>query len=85
MIYTHFPFIRSKQNHLARHSENEKKTRQIEEKVGKQQQRMVRPGFRQVPDGSGEQVPEGSGKQRKMEETVCGVICGVPTTFAVKG
>ena len=38
------------QNHLARHSEREKKTRRTEEEVG-----MDRPGVRQVPEGSGEQ------------------------------
>ena len=31
------PFIRSGQNHLARHSERGKKTRQTEEEVGRQQ------------------------------------------------
>ena len=31
------------------------------------------------------QVPEGSGKQGKMEETGCKIICGAPTTLAVKG
>ena len=30
-------------------------------------------------------VPEGSGKQRRMEETGCEIICGAPTTLAVKG
>ena len=29
-------------------------------------------------------VPEGSGELRKMEETVCEVICGAHTTPAVK-
>ena len=65
------------QNHLARHSEREKKTRQTEEEVGRQHQGMDRPG---VP-----QVPKGSGKQGKMEETGCKIICGAPTTLAVKG
>ena len=37
---------------------------------------MDRPGVRLVPEGSGE--------QRKMEETGCEVICGVPTTPVVK-
>ena len=37
---------------------------------------MARPGVRQVPEGSGE--------QGKMEDTVCEVICGAPTTPAVK-
>ena len=50
-----FPFIRSGQNHLARHSERGKKTRQTEEEVGRQDQRMGRPGVHQVPEGSGKQ------------------------------
>ena len=28
---------------------------------------------------------EGGGEQRKMEETGCEIICGAPTTLAVKG
>ena len=71
------PFIRSGQNHLARHSEREKKTRQTEEEVGRQHQGMDRPGVHQVPEGSEE--------QGKMEETGCEIICGAPTTLAVKG
>ena len=54
-------FIRSGQNHLARHSERGKKTRQTEEEVGRQHQGMDRPGARQVPEGSGEQ-----GKWKKL-------------------
>ena len=50
-----FPFIRSGQNHLARHSERGKKTRQTEEEVGSQHQEMDRPEVRQVPEDSGEQ------------------------------
>ena len=71
------PFIRSGQNHLERHSERGKKTRQAEEEVGRQHQGMDRPGVRQVPEGSGE--------QGKGEETGCEIICGAPTTLAVKG
>ena len=56
-----FPFIRSGQNHLARHSERGKKTRRTKEEVGRQHQGMGRPGVRQVPEGSGEQ-----GKWRKL-------------------
>ena len=70
-------FIRSGQNHLARHSERGKKTKQTEEEVGRQHQGMDRPGVWQVP--------EGSGKQGKMEKTGCDIICGAPTTFAVQG
>ena len=52
-------------------------TRQTEEDVGRQHQRMDRPGVRQVPEGSGE--------QGKMEKTGCKIVCGAPTTLAVKG
>ena len=38
---------------------------------------MDRPGVRQVPEGSGE--------QGRMEKTGCKIICGAPTTLAVKG
>ena len=31
------------------------------------------------------QGPGGSGEQGKMEETGCEIICGAPTTLAVKG
>ena len=31
------------------------------------------------------QVPEGSGEQGKTEKTGCKIICGAPTTLAVKG
>ena len=72
-----FPFIRSGQNRLARHSERAKKTRQTEEGVGRRHQGMDSPGVRQVPHGSGE--------QGKMEETGCEIICGAPTTLAVEG
>ena len=77
MVWTCLPFIRSGQNHLARHSEREKKTRQTEEEVGRQHQGLDRPEVGQVPEGSGE--------QKKMEETDCEVICGASTTTTVKG
>ena len=51
--------------------------KQTEKEVGRQHQGMDKPGFRQVPEGSGE--------QRKMEETGFEVICGAPTTPAVQG
>ena len=63
------------QNHLARHSERGKKTRQTEGEVGRHQG-MDRPGVQQVPKGSVE--------QEKMEETGCEIICGASTTLAVK-
>ena len=46
MVWSCFPFIRSGQNHLAKHSERGKKTRQTEEEVGRQHQGMDRPGVR---------------------------------------
>ena len=47
-----------------------------EEEVGRQHQGMDRPGVRQAPEGGGE--------QGKMEKTACKIICGAPTTHAVK-
>ena len=76
VVWTCLPFIRSGQNHFARHSERGKKTRQTEKEVGRQHQEMDRPGVRQVPEGSGE--------QRNMEETGCEIICGAPMTLALK-
>ena len=77
VVWSCFPFIRPGQNHFARHSERGKKTRQREEEVGRQHQGMDRPGVRKVPEGNGE--------HGKMEETGCEIICGAPTTLAVKG
>ena len=77
VVWSCFPFIRSGQNHLARHSERGKKTRQTEKEVGRQHQGMDRLGVRQVPEGSGE--------PGKIEETGCKIICGTTTTLAVKG
>ena len=77
VVWSCFPFIRSSQNHLARHSEWGKKTRRTKKKVGRQHQGMDRPGVRQVLEGSGE--------QGKMEKTGCKIIFGAPTTFADKG
>ena len=48
-----------------------------EEKVGRQHQGMDRPGVCQNQEGSGE--------LGKLEETGRKIICGAPTTLAVKG
>ena len=77
VIWTCLLFIRSGQNHLARHSKRGKKTRHTEGAVKRQHQGMDRPVVRQVPVDSGE--------QGKMEDTGCEVVCGTPTTLAVKG
>ena len=73
VVWSCLQFIRSGQNQFARHSE----MGQTEEEVGRQHQEMDRPGVCQVPEGSGE--------HGKMEETGCEIICGAPTTLAVKG
>ena len=61
----------------SRYSERGKKTRHTEEEVGRQHQGMDRPRVRKVVEGSRE--------QRKKDETGCEIICGAPTTLAVKG
>ena len=77
LVWSCLPYIRSGQRHLARQSESGKKTRQTEEEMGRQHQGMDRPGVRQVPDDRE--------NREKMEETGCEIICGAPTTLAVKG
>ena len=69
--------IRSGQNHLARHSERGKKTKQTEEEVGK------------TTSGDGQAwslaSPRGQWRTGKTEKTGCKIICGAPTTLVVKG
>ena len=77
VVWSCLPIIRSGQNHLSRHSERGKKTRRTKQEVGRQHQGMDRPGVRRVPESSGE--------QGNMEKTGCKIICGAPTTLAVKG
>ena len=69
MVWTCVPFIRSGQNHLARHSERGKKTRQTEEEVG---------------EWTGLDFAK-SQRAVETEETGCEIICGASTTLAVKG
>ena len=61
VAWTCLPLIRSGQNHLARHSEEGKKTRHTEEKVGRQHQGMDKPGVRQVAE-----AVENREKRRKL-------------------
>ena len=77
MVWSCLLFIRSGQNHLARHSGRGKKTRQTKEEVGRQPQGMDRPGVRQVLEGSRE--------PGKMEETGYDIICVAQTNLAVMG
>ena len=66
--------IRFGQNNVARPRERGKNTRQTEEEEGTQHQEMDRTGVRKDEDITG-----------KMEECGCQIICGAPTTLAVKG
>ena len=77
MVWARLPFIRSGQNLLTRHSERGKKTRQTEEKVGDNVREWTGAGVLKVPEDSGE--------YSKMEGTGCEIICGAPTSLAVKG
>ena len=70
------PFIRSGENHLAKHGEKGKKTRQTEVEVG-----SIR-DWTGLEFGRCQRAVKNRGK---MEETGCEMICGAPTTFAVKG
>ena len=65
--YGHVSVHEAWSNHLVRHGESGKKTRQTEKEVGRQHQGMDKRGVRQVPEGSGE--------KRKLEETGC-EACG---------
>ena len=62
VVWSCFPFIRSGQNHLARLSEREKKTRQTEEEVERQHQEIDRPGVCKVPESRGEWRGGGGGE-----------------------
>ena len=60
VVWTCLSFVRSDQNHPARHSESGKKMRQTKEEVGRHHQGMDSPWVRQVPEGSGEQKNGGN-------------------------
>ena len=77
MIWTCFPFTRSVQIHLARHSERGKKTKQTEERWEDS-----------TREWTGLEVAKSKRavkNREKTEETGCIIICGGPTTLAVKG
>ena len=61
VVWSCFPFIRTGQNHLAKHSERGKKTRRTKEEVGRQYQGMDRPGVRKSQG-----AVENRGKWRKL-------------------
>ena len=76
-MWSCFPFIGSGRDSLAGHSERGKRTGWTDGEVGGRCREVGRPGV--------QRVPEGSGGQGKMEKTDCKIICGAPTTLAVKG
>ena len=61
MIWSCLVFIRSGQNHLARHSEKGTKTRQTEEEVGKQHK-----GMEGLEFTKSKRAVENRGKWRKL-------------------
>ena len=76
VVWSCFPFIRSGQNHLARYSKRGKKTRQTEEEV----EDNIRE-WKDLEVVKSQRAVENG----KMEKTGCEIICGAPTTLAVKG
>ena len=76
VVWSCFPFIRSGQNHLARHSKRGKKTRRTKEEVGRNIREWTGLEF-----GKSQRAVENRGKWTK---TGCKIICGAPTTLAVK-
>ena len=61
MVWTCFPFIRSGQNHIAGHSEREKKRRQTENEVGRYIKEWTGLEFAR-------QVSQISGKKRRKKK-----------------
>ena len=70
--------------HVSRSSGLAKAILQGTVKGGRRQGRQKKRWEDNIRKGTG-QVPEGSGVQGKMEETGWKIICGAPTTVAVKG
>ena len=66
MVWSCLPFIRSGQNHLARHSERGKKTRQTKKEVGRRQVKRAvenREKWRKL-DAKSSVVPQRSSRLR---------------------
>ena len=61
VVWSCLPFTRSGQNHLARHSERGKKTRQAEEEVGRQHE-----GMEGLEFAKSQRAVEYRGKWRKL-------------------
>ena len=69
VVWSRFPFIRSGKNHLARHSERGKKTRQT-----KRWEDNIRE-WTGLEFGRSQTTAE---NREKMEKTGCEIICGAP-------
>ena len=68
MVWSCLPFIRSGQNHFARHSERRKKTRQTEEEVGDNIREWTGLEF-----SKSQRAVENRGKWRKLVAKSCEV------------
>ena len=79
MAWTCLPFIRSGQNHLARHSERGKKTRQTTTK------KRWEDNIREWTGREFAKSQRAVENIEKKEETGFEVICGAPTTPTVTG
>ena len=78
VVWTCVLFIRSGQNHLARHSEKGKKTRQ----TGRQRKRWED----NIREWTGLEFTKSQrAVKSRLAETGCKIICGAPTTLTVKG
>ena len=70
--------------HVSRSSGLAKTILQGTVKGGRRQGRQRKTWEDNIREWTGFEFAEGNGKQRKMEETACEIICGAPTTLAVK-
>ena len=77
VVWSCLPLIRSGQNHLASHSERGKKTWQTEKRW--------EDNIREWTGLEFSKSQKALENREKMEETDCEIICGTPTTLAVKG
>ena len=70
--------------HVSRSSGLAKTTSQGTVKGGRRQGRQKKKWEDNIKEWTDLEFPEGSEEQRKMEETVCEIICGALTTLTVK-
>ena len=83
MVWTCLPFVRSGQNHLAKHG----KRGEVDKEGNKTKQNKKR-WEDNIKEWTGLEFAKSQRaveNREKMEETGCEIICGAPTTLAVKG